>query len=118
MLSNDDSAKSCAIQSDELTFRSVSIFLGSLSLSTRTFLLQLIKSLKRKLHEQEEVLSGKDKVIELLNVELVDRNNDHEVRASGRCKCLVLMGIFYLRFQAVCCFFLTLLQFYQIFMIF
>ena len=40
---------------------------------------QLIKSLKRKLHEQDEVLSGKEKVVLLLQSELTDRNDEVQV---------------------------------------
>lgn len=42
-------------------------------------LFQLIRSLKRKLHEQGEVLSGKDKVVQLLQDELQDKAQEHEV---------------------------------------
>ena len=45
----------------------------------KLIIFQLIRSLKRKLHEQEEVLSGKDKVVGLLQYELTERNTQISV---------------------------------------
>ena len=44
------------------------------------FLIKLIRSLKRKLHEQGEVLAGKDKVVQLLQDELQDKALEREVK--------------------------------------
>ena len=50
-----------------------------------SFFCQLIRSLKRKVHEQEEILSGKDKVVQLLQDELQDKAQEHEVSYISIC---------------------------------
>ena len=72
---------------------------------------KLIRSLKRKLHEQEEVLSGKEKVLELLQHEIQDKEHEHEVRVLAR---LSLNCVLFCRIK-VSHYFIKLLYFLEVY---